>query len=132
MAATTASQPSVRSHGGRSRRTGASSAPSAAIRRSWACGSAIGLVVSVDAAAQGLQRAVQVDLERAGAAAGARGGFLQRELLQAELLDRLTLARRQRVDRRTQAARLLVAFALGTGVVLVRMQRHRQLVTDLS
>src|SRR5690348_7268848 len=107
MTATTDSQPSVRNHGGRNRRTGASSAPSEAIRWSWACGSAMTSVVSVDAAAQGLQRAMQVDLERAGAAAGAGGSLFQREFLQAQLLDRFALARRQLGDRRAQALRLL-------------------------
>src|SRR6185312_14428810 len=101
IAATNSSQPTVRSHGGNSRRTGTSPVPRRPINASCDGNSDMSSGFSMEALAQCFQRAVQVDFQRTGVTPGQFGGLAQRAFAQA---------RRQRLDGLVQAACALFAF----------------------
>src|SRR6185312_14014861 len=105
IAATSSSQPAVRSHGGNNRRTGTSPVPRRPINASCDGNSDMSSGFSMETLAQRLQRA--------GVAPGRFGGLAQRAFAQAELLDRLALSRRQGPDGIVQEPRALFAFGGG-------------------
>src|SRR5882672_2842905 len=103
VAATITSHENVRTLGGRSRRTGVRSAERSRIRSSCAEsafeGAFMALFPEFHFNAKGLQRAMQIDFERAPGAPGQRGGVGKRALLEYEKLHCFALARRQGGER---------------------------------